>query len=512
MKKILLTLLMMSFCSISYAADTKVSALGSVTPSGTDLIYVVNDPSGTPISKKSTLSTLFANIDSPITTSSTVNVGSSQLNSSALSVDMASNNVGITIQGTSGQTADLFVIEKSDGTEILTFDNDGLLTVGSIATTSSGQSSVDNLSVSNTLFLGGTAVTSDVYYTNSTSVFSVNSALAVGASTPGTDFCNDANAIGCWDMESSGSEVDITSNATTLTVSSGDTISLSTTKKYGTYSRIFQSANDEYLEAPDGGVTDINGADQDISICAFIQVKSTGANQNIVSKYDSGTSNRSYAFYINSSDQVTFRLSADGSAVSTATSSTTLSTNTWYHVCGVYNDTDIRTYVNGSLDGTPAAHTTGLFNSNAVFAVGTQFSSGSATASFNGLIDNVIVLDRELTSAEVSSINSGGMQGTGGGGVSTFTDSDATPDVSSASRWITGTVATTITDFDGSAISTGQILYIESDGAITYDCTSSGLKCGSTDIVTADGDYITFIYNGVDWMMMSFTDQSDNYN
>jgi hypothetical protein len=41
-------------------ANTKVSALGSVTPVGTDLLYVVDDPGGTPVSAKATISAVMA--------------------------------------------------------------------------------------------------------------------------------------------------------------------------------------------------------------------------------------------------------------------------------------------------------------------------------------------------------------------------------------------------------------------------------------------------------------------
>ena len=94
--------------------------------------------------------------------------------------------------------------------------------------------------------------------------------------------------------------------------------------------------------------------------------------------------------------------------------------------------------------------------------------------------------------------------------VQTFGESDETPDVSGYSYFITHATTDTITDFDGSGIVAGQLLVIESAGAITYDVTSSGLKGGSTDIVTADGDQTTWIYNGTDWLLMSFMDLSDD--
>ena len=96
------------------------------------------------------------------------------------------------------------------------------------------------------------------------------------------------------------------------------------------------------------------------------------------------------------------------------------------------------------------------------------------------------------------------------GTVETFTDEDATPDVGDGSYFVTNTTTDTITDFDGSDIVAGQIIVIESAGAITYDVTGEGLAGGTTDLVTADGDLTSWIYNGTDWLLISFMDLSDD--
>ena len=96
------------------------------------------------------------------------------------------------------------------------------------------------------------------------------------------------------------------------------------------------------------------------------------------------------------------------------------------------------------------------------------------------------------------------------GTVETFTDSDATPDVSDGSYFITNTTGVTITDFDGAGILAGQIIVVESAGAIVYDVTAGDLKGGTTDITTADGDLTTWVYNGTDWLLISFMDLSDD--
>lgn len=98
------------------------------------------------------------------------------------------------------------------------------------------------------------------------------------------------------------------------------------------------------------------------------------------------------------------------------------------------------------------------------------------------------------------------------GAVSTFTDSDTTPDVSGAAYWNTNTTATTITDFDGAGLSDGDMIIVVSKGAITFDVTSSGIIGGTTDIVTASGDVTTFIYDGTDWYVTARMDLSDNLN
>ncbi len=93
----------------------------------------------------------------------------------------------------------------------------------------------------------------------------------------------------------------------------------------------------------------------------------------------------------------------------------------------------------------------------------------------------------------------------------TFTDSDTTPDVSGGSHFITNTTTVTITDFDAGSgsLNAGQIIVIESAGAITYDFDAGLLNLGTADIVTAAGDITAWIYDGTDWNLISWMDDSD---
>ena len=103
------------------------------------------------------------------------------------------------------------------------------------------------------------------------------------------------------------------------------------------------------------------------------------------------------------------------------------------------------------------------------------------------------------------------------GGLQEFTDSDTDP-IITGSFYKTNTTTATINNFLSGAdlseakLTVGQILVVQSKGAITFDVTTSGLIGGTTDIVTAAGDVTTWIYDGTSWTLMSFQDLSDNLN
>ena len=95
------------------------------------------------------------------------------------------------------------------------------------------------------------------------------------------------------------------------------------------------------------------------------------------------------------------------------------------------------------------------------------------------------------------------------GTVQTFADGDGTPDVSGGAYFNTHSSAETITDFDGSGIVDGQVITVFSKGATTFD-DGGLLRAGSVDLVTANGDMTTWMYDGTDWVLLSFMDDSIN--
>jgi hypothetical protein len=88
----------------------------------------------------------------------------------------------------------------------------------------------------------------------------------------------------------------------------------------------------------------------------------------------------------------------------------------------------------------------------------------------------------------------------------TFADADATPSVATGNLWKHHASTQTITMFDDGIA--GQTIHVISTAAITYDVTSTNLKGGSTDIVTASGDITSWFFDGTNWYLIQFMDVS----
>jgi hypothetical protein len=255
----------------------------------------------------------------------------------------------------------------------------------------------------------------------------VQAVVSSGGSTT-VNYCSDASIAGCWRMNAAGdaTETDRSSAGNDLTESTGKTVDRSSTvpSGYSGYSKAFVIADEAMLqEAADGSELDINGADAKVSICAWVNPTSASGTTiyNIAGKY-SATAGRQYKIQAVATGTNTVKF---GFLTSTASDSDTVlnlysaTTNyavdgsTWYHVCGVSDDVHNSIYINGAWSA-EVDHTGGIYNGTAVFQIGTTASSSSS--SFGGLIDEVIVLSRDLTATEVANIYNNGITGTKGMG------------------------------------------------------------------------------------------------
>ena len=91
------------------------------------------------------------------------------------------------------------------------------------------------------------------------------------------------------------------------------------------------------------------------------------------------------------------------------TTSININDNTWHHVMGVYNGSDIRIYLDGVEQGSPTSVTGDItYRSDDIVDIG-SYSNGSLD--FNGNISNTAMWHRALTQDEILRVYNGGSPG-----------------------------------------------------------------------------------------------------
>ncbi len=163
------------------------------------------------------------------------------------------------------------------------------------------------------------------------------------------------------------------------------------------------AANSDFASTPDAVTLDVGDAsDSSLTIEAWIYPTSapSGGNEYIIAAKSDFSSDRSYELVLNSSRRVVFRLSSNGSSVTTLTSSGTISLDTWTHVSGVFDNQYNNTmfiFINSVYDNDNGVggYSSNVFNSTAPFVLG-GYSGGSE---FVGRIDEVRLssIDRWLS-------------------------------------------------------------------------------------------------------------------
>ncbi len=185
-----------------------------------------------------------------------------------------------------------------------------------------------------------------------------------------------------------------------------------------------------------------------------------------------------------SSDSFLVYIAADGSigaAYGDLTSTTPLSTSTipttsaWHHFAYTYDGTSQQIYLDGALAGSGGAAPSIAYDTHAML-IGADADSGSPTSFFPGLIDELTLYNRVLTSAEIQAVFGAGTFGKcysapAAPNISGFTPSSGT---TGSSVVITGTnfIGVTSVLFNGTSASytvnsTSQITAIVPGGATT---------------------------------------------
>lgn len=232
----------------------------------------------------------------------------------------------------------------------------------------------------------------------------------------GTNYLLNANLAAAWYMNNNGgTEVDRGTNSQDLTASSAPPTSATVPSGYSGTSRSFTSSDPDFLvRSDDNGALDIYGADQKLSITAWVRTDNNGADRVVVAKGTSGADRQYYLRYDTVDDAFYGVISDTSSTSTTCVSANGLVNDTWTHIALVYNDVDIRLYRNGSLDSganNPKAHTAGIADGGGNFRVG----SFGGSMHWSGLIDEIAIFNDDLSAAEVLEIYTYGIDGANGG-------------------------------------------------------------------------------------------------
>lgn len=259
----------------------------------------------------------------------------------------------------------------------------------------------------------------------------------------------------------------LTSFASPATTTSGWTNS-------GKFARaIIFDGTDDYITM--GNVTALSPT-QTTTVSAWIAP--TAADKTIISKFDTGTNNRSYRLHLNASNLIEFTVSNNGTATTTATGTTAISTTgtTWYHIAGVYDGNYLRVFVNGREEGS-TAYTSGIYAGNAATVIGASLNSGARANLFTGSIDEVKIYPIALSSDEVKIENDQGGSAKLGT-TSTTSDGTTSSDSFDRSEWCP------VGETDTCNAPTLDLRFDEKSGTTTYDSSGQsnhGTFAGNTN-------------------------------
>jgi hypothetical protein len=133
----------------------------------------------------------------------------------------------------------------------------------------------------------------------------------------------------------------------------------------------------------------------DVTIEAWVNTNSTSGLQTIVGNYEGP--NMTFLLRLDGLTPVFF---VNNGIFNAVTGSTTLSQNTWYHIAGTWDGSEIKIYVNGVLDGVEVC--TGNFvTTPEPFKIGGGLSNG--TEYFSGKIHGVRFWNAAKTETEIAS-------------------------------------------------------------------------------------------------------------
>ncbi len=176
-----------------------------------------------------------------------------------------------------------------------------------------------------------------------------------------------------------------------------------TVGKEGVFGNAYSFDGSDYVLAGDSASLDITGAG---TFSGWVKLSTLASNQVILAKGDTGSgANFAYGLQYDSGGFVRFIVSSNGSTLAYRDSSRNLTTDTWYHLAGVYDGSGtLSVYINGVLlNGTlTGSIPSSLNNSAASLYLGANVYNAAISGYVsNGSLDDIRIYARALTANEV---------------------------------------------------------------------------------------------------------------
>ena len=202
--------------------------------------------------------------------------------------------------------------------------------------------------------------------------------------------------------------------------------------------------NDDYVDIGDVTITDNLAA---MSVGAWINTDNVNNNGIIVSKINNATADGWGIYTRLASDEIKFIIETDNGAAVATWSYGVEDISGWHHLLGTYDGTNIRLYYD-SVEKAIQPHTGTITNTSQRLLIGMEWRSGGLFLPFDGLIDDVRIYSRVLTSDERDLIyNSGtGTESNGVAETTTPTDTSSPHHTAGVPPTVTEVKTTSITD------------------------------------------------------------------
>jgi len=172
---------------------------------------------------------------------------------------------------------------------------------------------------------------------------------------------------------------------------------------YSSYSMDFDAASSDYIDC--GDITNLDGSAA-LTLSAWVKPTASGTSSadGIIAK-DGAT--RGFYLATFTDNKFRFLISTNGSTNDSFNSNLAYTTNEFYHLAATWDGSNLKLYINGSLDTTQAvSNATGTFSNNSnTLRIGNNGGNGY----FNGKISNASIFNTALSQDQILTIYNGGV-------------------------------------------------------------------------------------------------------